>query len=163
MDKSSDKLCGEPQKDSPTLPTEPSVTPPVPQSRRAAARARLKKAESLVKELAIDKDMTRVLLLKSRIKGKSSPPQALSDLHDAIAICKIIYFPEMSWQLYREIALIHQKMGDDGKAREYWEKASKVLKQITNRLEEDDLKYSYMRHPKRLEVMRNLRVYNQES
>lgn len=69
---------------------------------------------------------------------------------------------EITWQLQRELALYHRDRGEAGRAMEYYQDAIDTLKQITETLDDEKLRVSYLQVPVRNRVFDEIRELRSE-
>jgi tetratricopeptide (TPR) repeat protein len=70
---------------------------------------------------------------------------------------------ETTWQIQRELALHHRDRGEYRKALDYFQDAIETLKQITETLDEEELKVSYLEVPIRKRIFDEIKEMRRQT
>jgi serine/threonine protein kinase/tetratricopeptide (TPR) repeat protein len=79
-------------------------------------------------------------------------------LTEALKVSKKMGTRETTWQIQRELALYHQDQDEPHKALAYYRDAVETIKQITETIDEEDLKLSYLQVPFRKRVFSEIKT-----
>jgi hypothetical protein len=64
---------------------------------------------------------------------------------------------EFTWQIYRELALLHKEKGEIKKALSNFRNSIETIRQITESIDGDDVKTSYLSVPFRKRVFEEIK------
>jgi len=78
-------------------------------------------------------------------------------LADALKVSKKMSTRETTWQIQRELALYHKDQDEPHKALAYYRDAVETIKQITETIDDEELKLSYLQVPFRKRVFTEIK------
>jgi len=115
--------------------------------RKAATEAR-----QIFDEIHCDYLKPQLLLAEGALARAQQSPDAESKLTEALKTSKKMFTREYTWQIQRELALYHKDRGELHKALQYYRDAIDMIKEITETIDGDELKASYLALPFRKRV-----------
>jgi tetratricopeptide (TPR) repeat protein len=116
------------------------------------ARISLKQAEEIYEVIHCDYLKPLLMLAKAMLARLEDSEDAKKLLTDALKVSKKMGTREITWQIQREYALYHKDQGEPHKALTYYRDAIETIKQITETIDEEELRLSYLQVPFRRRV-----------
>jgi hypothetical protein len=98
-----------------------------------------------------------LMLAKATLARLEHSNDARKLLADALRTSKKMGTREITWQIQRESALYHKDEGEPHKALAYYRDAIETIKQITETIDEEELRLSYLEVPFRRRVFNEIR------
>ena len=96
----------------------------------------------------------------ARCAGGDDARQILSE---GLRASKKMGTREITWQIQRELALYHRDRSEYHKALGYFQDAVEMLKQITETLDEEELKVSYLETPLRKRIFDEIKELRKQT
>lgn len=116
-----------------------------------------KKAVKIYDEIHCEYLKPFLMLGRGMIARLAGESDARALLAEGLRTSRKMGTREMTWQLQRELALYHNDRGEPHKAMEYYQDAIDTLKQITETLDDEELRTSYLEVPIRLRVFNEIK------
>lgn len=95
----------------------------------------------------------------ARVSGRAD---ALDILNEGLKTSKKMGTREYTWQIQRELALYHKDTGEIHKALSFYKDAIETIKQITESIDGEELKLSYLSVPFRKRVFDEIKALKEE-
>jgi serine/threonine protein kinase len=121
------------------------------------ARTNLNQAEEIYEAIHCDYLKPLLMLAKATLARLEHSNDARKLLADALRTSKKMGTREITWQIQRESALYHKDEGEPHKALAYYRDAIETIKQITETIDEEELRLSYLEVPFRRRVFNEIR------
>jgi len=118
---------------------------------KEAARS-IKQAVKIYDEIHCEYLKPFLMLGRGMIARCAGDDDARALLAEGLRASKKMGTRENTWQIQRELALYHRDRSEYGKAIDYFQDAIETLKQITETLDEEELKISYLEVPSRKRI-----------
>ena len=109
-------------------------------------------ARQIFDEIHCDYLKPQLLLAEGALARARSSDTAESKLKEALKTSKKMFTREYTWQIQRELALYHKDRGELHKALQYYRDAIDMIKEITETIDGDEVKASYLALPFRKRV-----------
>ena len=104
----------------------------------------------------------QLLLAEGALARAQQSDTALARLKEALKISKKMFTREYTWQIQRELALYHKDRGELHKALQYYRDAIDMIKEITETIDGEELKTSYLSLPFRKRVFDEIKVLKKQ-
>jgi len=124
----------------------------ISQGKLKQARANLQQAEEIYEAIHCEYLKPLLMLAKAMLARLEHAEDAKKILTDSLKVSKKMGTRETTWQIQREFALYHKDGGEPHKALAYYRDAIETIKQITETIDEEELKVSYLEVPFRKRV-----------
>ncbi len=121
------------------------------------ARTNLEQAEEIYEAIHCDYLKPLLMLAKATLARLEHSNDARKLLADALRASKKMGTREITWQIQREFALYHKDESEPHKALAYYRDAIETIKQITETIDEEELRLSYLEVPFRRRVFNEIR------
>ena len=118
------------------------------------ARTSLEQAEEIYEAIHCEYLKPLLMLAKAMFARLEHADDAKKILADALRVSKKMGTRETAWQIQREFALYHKDKGEPHKALAYYKDAIETIKQITETIDEEELRLSYLQVPFRKTSLR---------
>jgi tetratricopeptide (TPR) repeat protein len=116
------------------------------------AAAALEQATDIYDKIHCEYLRPFLLLAKGMLARSTNAEDARSVLTEALRTSKRIGTREITWQIQRELALFYQGRGEPNKALAHYKDAVETIKEITETIDDERLKISYLEVPFRKRV-----------
>ncbi len=116
------------------------------------ARASLEQAEEIYEAIHCEYLKPLLMLAKGTLARLEHADDAKKILADALRVSKKMGTRETTWQIQREFALYHKEQDEPHKALACYKDAIETIKQITETIDEEELRLSYLQVPFRRRV-----------
>ncbi len=116
------------------------------------ARTNLAQAEEIYEAIHCEYLKPLLMLAKATIARLEHADDVKKILADALRVSKKMGTRETTWQIQREFALYHKDKGEPHKALAQYKDAIETIKQITETIDEEELRLSYLQVPFRRRV-----------
>ena len=116
------------------------------------AQEAVTEARQIFDEIHCDYLKPQLLLAEGALARAQSNPDAETKLKKALKTSKKMFTREYTWQIQRELALYHKDKGELHKALQYYRDAIAMIKEITETIDGDEVKASYLALPFRKRV-----------
>jgi len=126
------------------------------------AMASLKEAEKTYEAIHCEYLKPVLLLAKAMLARCGQSDDARKILADALRTSKKMGTREITWQIQREFALYHKDRGELHRALSCYKDAVETIKQITETIDEEELKMSYLEIPFRRRVFDEIKALKRE-
>jgi tetratricopeptide (TPR) repeat protein len=126
------------------------------------ARANLKQAEEIYEVIHCEYLKPLLMLAKAMLARLERSDDAKKILADALRTSKKMGTRETTWQIQREYALYHKDQGELHRALAHYKDAIETIKQITETIDEEELKLSYLQVPFRKRVFDEIKKLKRE-
>jgi serine/threonine protein kinase/tetratricopeptide (TPR) repeat protein len=127
------------------------------------ARASLKQAEEIYEAIHCEYLKPLLMLGKAMLARSERSENSRKVLNDALKTSKKMGTREITWQIQREFALYHRDRGELHKALAHYKDAVETIKQITETIDEEEIKMSYLEVPFRNRVFDEIRDLKREA
>jgi serine/threonine protein kinase/tetratricopeptide (TPR) repeat protein len=124
----------------------------ISQGKLKQARANLQQAEEIYEAIHCEYLKPLLMLAKAMLARLEHAEDAKKILTDSLKVSKKMGTRETTWQIQREFALYHKDRGEPHKALAYYKDAIETIKQITETIDEEEIKMSYLEVPFRKRV-----------
>jgi tetratricopeptide (TPR) repeat protein len=121
------------------------------------ARTNLNQAEEIYEAIHCDYLKPLLLLSKSMLARLEHADDARKILADALKVSKKMGTRETTWQIQREFALYYKDKGEPHRALASYKDAIETIKQITETIDEEELRLSYLQVPFRNRVFNEIK------
>ncbi|MGD1047254.1 MAG: protein kinase [Candidatus Krumholzibacteriaceae bacterium] len=122
------------------------------------ARTNLEQAEKIYEAIHCEYLKPLLMLGKAMLARFESSDDAKKILTDALRTSKKMGTREITWQVQREFALHYKDRGEPHKALSHYRDAVETIKQITETIDEEELKMSYLAVPFRKRVFDEIKT-----
>jgi hypothetical protein len=126
------------------------------------ARTSLEQAEEIYEAIHCEYLKPLLMLGRSMLARQEHSSDAKKILADALRTSKKMGTRETTWQIQREFALYHKDQGEPHKALAFYKDAIETIKQITETLDEEELRLSYLEVPFRRRVFDEIKQLKRE-
>lgn len=126
------------------------------------AAKNLKEATAIYEEIHCEYLGAMLMLAKVMLARATGAEDAKALLTDALRTSKKMGTRETTWQVQREFALYYKDQGELSKALSYYGDAVETIKQITESIDEEELKLSYLDVPFRKRVFTEIKDLKRE-
>jgi tetratricopeptide (TPR) repeat protein len=127
------------------------------------AMANLKEAEKTYEAIHCEYLKPALALAEGMLAKAQGADAAAKLLADALRTSKKMGTRETTWQIQRELALYHRDHGEPHKALAFYKDAVETIKQITETIDEEELKISYLDVPFRKRVFEEIRALKRDA
>jgi tetratricopeptide (TPR) repeat protein len=87
----------------------------------------------------------RSLALMSEFEGDTQ--RAIEHLHEAEALAQKFGLPGELWQIQSRIGELHERRGEDGRAREAFSRAAQTLRELAQKIGDQELREGFLAAP----------------
>jgi tetratricopeptide (TPR) repeat protein len=122
------------------------------------ARTNIEQAEKIYEEIHCEYLKPLLMLGKATLARFERLEDAKKVLADALRTSKKMGTREITWQIHREFALYYKDRGEPHKALSCYRDAVETIKQITETIDEEELKMSYLAVPFRKRVFDEIKA-----
>jgi tetratricopeptide (TPR) repeat protein len=122
------------------------------------ARTSIAQAEKIYEEIHCEYLKPLLMLGKAMLARFQRSDDAKKVLADALRTSKKMGTREITWQIHRELALYYKDRGEPHKALSCYRDAVETIKQITETIDEEELKMSYLGVPFRKRVFDEIKA-----
>jgi hypothetical protein len=122
------------------------------------ARTSLEQAEKIYGEIHCEYLKPLLMLGKAMLARFEQSDDAKKVLADALRTSKKMGTREITWQIQRELALYCRGCGEPHKALFHYKDAVETIKQITETIDEEEFKMSYLAVPFRKRVFDEIKA-----
>ena len=122
------------------------------------ARTKLEQAEKIYEAIHCEYLKPLLMLGKAMLARVEHSEDAKKGLADALRTSKKMGTREITWQIQREFALYYKDRGEPHKALAYYKDAVETIKQITETIDKEELRMSYLEVPFRRRVFDEIKA-----
>jgi tetratricopeptide (TPR) repeat protein len=122
------------------------------------AAPHIREAEEIYEAIHCEYLKPLLMLGKGMLARQEGSDDAKKILTEALKVSKKMGTRETTWQIQRELALYHRDQDEPHKALAYYRDAVETIKQITETIDEEDLKLSYLQVPFRKRVFSEIKT-----
>gem|GEM_PF-3275363 len=126
-------------------------------------RTNLEQAEKIYEAIHCEYLKPLLMLGKAMLARVEHSEDAKKILTDALRTSKKMGTREITWQIQREFALYYKGLGEPHKALFHYKDAVETIKQITETIDEEELKMSYLAVPFRKRVFDEIKNLKREA
>jgi serine/threonine protein kinase/tetratricopeptide (TPR) repeat protein len=127
------------------------------------AAVSLLKAQAIYEKIHCEYLKPFLLFAKGMLARSTRSDDAKAVLTEALRTSRKIGTREITWQIQREFALHHRDLGEPHKALAYYRDAVETIKQITESIDEEELKASYLEVPFRKRVFEEIKELKKQT
>jgi tetratricopeptide (TPR) repeat protein len=135
----------------------------ISQGKRGFAEANLRKAEHMYEAIHCEYLKPLLMLGKSMLARAQGIEAGTKVFADALRTSKKMGTREITWQIQREVALYHRDRGELHKSLAFYKDAVETIKQITETIDEEELKMSYLEVPFRRRVFEEIKALKRDA
>jgi tetratricopeptide (TPR) repeat protein len=121
------------------------------------ARTNLEQAEKIYEAIHCEYLKPLLMLGQAMFERFQQSDDAKKILTDALRTSKKMGTRETTWQVQREFALYYKDRGEPHKALAYYKESVETIKQITETIDQEELKMSYLGVPFRKRVFEEIK------
>jgi tetratricopeptide (TPR) repeat protein len=127
------------------------------------SRHNVLKAQAIYEKIHCEYLKPFLLFAKGMLARSTRSDDAKAVLTEALRTSRKIGTREITWQIQREFALHHRDLGEPHKALAYYRDAVETIKQITESIDEEELKASYLEVPFRKRVFEEIKELKKQT
>jgi tetratricopeptide (TPR) repeat protein len=121
------------------------------------AAPHIREAEEIYEAIHCEYLKPLLMLGKGMLARQEGSDEAKKILAEALRVSKKMGTRETTWQIQRELALYHKAQDEPHRALAFYRDAVETIKQITETIDEEELKLSYLQVPFRKRVFSEIK------